>query len=166
MPKLLSTKYKLALLFIGLSISLVCISILVNKVNAAIYETISVQGKIVNTNGTNINPSCVGAGTCDFRFTIYDAAAAGNNLWQETQSNIPVTDGVFNLRLGSITSLNDVDLQNFNRDDLYVETEFDPSGNGDFAEGETFNPRVRLGAAPYAMNSKYLGGKLVSEFVY
>ncbi len=40
-------------------------------------------------------------------FTIYDAASGGTALWMETHPAVSVADGLFNVRLGSITGLND-----------------------------------------------------------
>jgi len=41
-------------------------------------------------------------------FTIYDALTGGTNLWTETHPVITVTDGLFQVQLGSITTLNDL----------------------------------------------------------
>jgi len=138
-----------------------------HKVDAAtgIYETINLQGKVVDSDGTNASASCISGDTCDFRFTIYSASSGGSNLWQETQSNIEVVDGIFNVKLGSVTTLDDTDLQNFNRDDLWILIEFDDDGNGDFVSPETFDPRVHLGSVPYAFNSKFLGGVASTGYV-
>lgn len=132
---------------------------------AGINETITVQGRLVDGDGTNVSASCVSADSCDFRFTIWSDPSAGSNLWQETQSDIEVNDGIFNVKLGSVTTLDDTDLQNFNRDDLYIAIEFDPDGDGDFAEGETFSPRIRLASVPYAFNSKYFDGEPSSSYL-
>jgi len=111
-----------------------------------IKSTINYQGKVVNSDGTNVIagiPSCVavGADTCDFRFSIYDALTGGNLLWTENQTDIEIGDydGIFNVKLGRVTSFSAA-LRDFGRDDLYIEVEFDPSGNADFAEGEIFSP--------------------------
>lgn len=131
----------------------------INSIFAAegINQTFNLEGKLVKTDGTNVDDTCVSAGKCDFRVRIYDASTLGSLLWEEVHSNIAVVDGIFNLKVGSVTSLSDTDLQNFNRDDLWIEIEYDPSGDLDFAEGEVFT-RSRLAAVPYAMNTAYLGG--------
>ncbi|MBN1915368.1 hypothetical protein JW796_00005, partial [Candidatus Dojkabacteria bacterium] len=136
-------------------------------VSALIREEMSYSGKVTDSDGTNLttsDASCIVAGssndTCDFRFRIYDNSSGGNLLWEEIQSDIEIGeyDGIFQVQLGSVTSLNDIDLANFNRDDLWIEVEFDPSGNGDFSEGEVFSPRKALSGVAYAFNTKYLDG--------
>jgi archaellum component FlaC len=131
---------------------------------AAINETINIEGKIVNTDGTNATAACIATNICDFRLSIYDAQSGGGLLWQEVQNNIPVVGGIFSVKAGSVSALDIANLQQFNRNDLWVQIEFDPSGNADFAEGETFS-RSHLAAVPYAMNSKYLNGLSSSQFL-
>lgn len=136
----------------------------INFVSAAINETINIEGKLVNSNGTNPSAACIISNTCDFRLNIYDASSGGNLLWNEIHTNISVVDGIFSLKMGSVVSLNDVDLQNFDRNDLWVQIEFDPSGTSNFTSPETFT-RSQLSAVPYAMNSKYLGGLSSTDFL-
>lgn len=134
------------------------------SVTAAINQSFTYQGKIVNTDGTNVTSteaSCIstgGADTCDFRVSLYDASAGGTLVWQETKSDVELydNDGIFNLFLdcsGTFSSCNQNGGPDFTSGELFVEVEFDPSGNGDFAEGETFNPRRELSAVPYAFNA-------------
>jgi hypothetical protein len=162
------TKKKVLFLYFPILFGLILLASFVHRTTqaaAGINETINVQGKIVDTDGTNASASCIATNICDFRFTIYNASTSGTNLWQETQSNIPVVAGIFNVKLGSVTSLNDVDLENFNRDDLWVEIELDADGNGDFVSAETFAPRTHLSSVPYAFNSKYLGGQAATSYL-
>ncbi len=58
---------------------------------------INYQGKLSTASG---NPA---TGSFSITFTIYSAASGGNILWTETQS-VTVTNGVFNVLLGSATS--------------------------------------------------------------
>jgi hypothetical protein len=131
---------------------------------AAINETVNIEGKLVNVNGTNPTAACIGSNTCDFRLNIYNASSGGTLLWSEIQTNVQIVDGIFSLKMGAVTSLNDVDLQNFDRDDLWVQIDFDPSGTSNFTSPESFT-RSRLSAVPYAMNSKYLGGLSSTDFL-
>jgi hypothetical protein len=135
-----------------------------SKAYAAINETINIEGKLVNNDGTNATASCLATNICDFRLRLYSAQSGGTLLWEETQSNKTVTNGIFSLKMGSVTSLATSSLQNFDRNDLWVQIEFDPSGNGDFAENEIFS-RSQLATVPYAMNSKYLNGFQASDFI-
>lgn len=133
---------------------------------AAINQSFNYQGKIVNTNGTNISTteaSCIsvgGADTCDFRVSLYTDVSGGTLVWQETKANVEVydNDGIFNLVLdcgGTFSSCNQNGGPNFSSGELFIAVEFDPSGNADFSEGETFSPRRELTAAPYAFNALY-----------
>lgn len=110
---------------------------------AGINPQINFQGKLTNTNGTNVSN-----GTYSIVFSIYTVASGGSNIWTETQGSVTVTDGVFQVALGSVTSLpGSVD---FNSDSLYL-------GIKVGADAE-MSPRVRFTAAPYAFNSDRLGG--------
>jgi hypothetical protein len=64
-----------------------------------IYHTINFQGKVVNTDGTNI-----ANGTYSFQFKIYNVSSGGSALWTETKS-LTVTDGIFQTNLGDTTAL-------------------------------------------------------------
>jgi len=131
---------------------------------ASIKEAFTYQGKIVNTDGTNLtntDASCVstgGADTCDIRISLYTAVTGGTLVWQETKSDIELydNDGIFNLVLdcgGTFSSCNQNGGPDFTSGDLFIEVDFDPSGNGDFAEGETFDPRREMTAVPYSFHS-------------
>src|SRR5262249_30983509 len=81
---------------------------------AAINPTINFQGKLVNSNGTNI-PN----GTYNIEFKLYtggDGVIGGGDeslQWTEDRiygsgspdNRVTVTDGVFDVNLGSVTSL-------------------------------------------------------------
>lgn len=136
-----------------------------HSVIAAINEAFTYQGKIVNTDGTNLDSGdagCIstgGADTCDFRVSLYTAVTGGTLIWQETKSDVELydNDGIFNLTLdcsGTFSSCNQNGGPDFTSGDLFIQVEFDTSGNGDFAEGETFNPRRELTSTPYAFNAK------------
>lgn len=114
---------------------------------AGVNQTINFQGKIINkTGGTNISD-----GTYSFTFKIYDASSGGNQLWSETQSSVSVTNGIFQVALGSTTPLTSV---NFNQDALWLDITFN---------GENFTSRVRLASVPQAINSQYLGGVVATQ---
>jgi hypothetical protein len=116
-----------------------------------INKQISFQGKVVNADGTN-----VADGDYDFVFKIYTVSSGGAAVWTETRtggSQVTVTDGIFQVDLGSVTALpGSVD---FNTDNIYLGIEF----NGD---GE-MSPRVHFTAAPYAFNAKTVGGLTVTD---
>lgn len=125
---------------------------------AAINPMLSFQGKLTNTDGTNVTD-----GTVSIRFRIYtdptqDAAntcSANSCKWEETQGSVSVTSGLFQVNLGSVTTLpGSVD---FNGNALYLGIKV-----GSDAE---MTPRVRLTAAPQAFNSDLLDGIDASGFV-
>jgi hypothetical protein len=117
-----------------------------------INDQISFQGKVVNTNGTN-----VANGSYDFVFKLYTVSSAGTAVWTETwnsgTSQVTVTDGIFQVNLGTHTDLpGSID---FNTDNIYLGIEF----NGD---GE-MSPRVHFTAAPYAFNAMKVAGLTVTD---
>jgi hypothetical protein len=38
-------------------------------------------------------------------FALYDVESGGSPLWSETHANVPVAEGLFSVRLGSINAL-------------------------------------------------------------
>jgi hypothetical protein len=117
--------------------------------DAAINQQINFQGKLTNPNGTN-----VANGNYSIVFSLYTVPSAGTAVWTETQSSVAVTDGVFQVALGSSTALpGSVD---FNNSSLYLGVKVG-------ADAE-MNPRVRFTAAPYAFNSDRLNGLQSSAF--
>lgn len=116
-----------------------------------INENIHFQGKVVNTDGTN-----VANGDYDFVFKLYTVDSAGTAIWTENRTSanqVTVTDGVFSVDLGSVTALpGSVD---FNTDNIYLGIEF----NGD---GE-MSPRIQFTAVPYAHNAAKVGGLTVTD---
>lgn len=60
--------------------------------------TINYQGRLADDNGLPLTGNYV------VEFTIYDAPTSGNLIWgTETHANVPVSDGLFNVGLGSLT---------------------------------------------------------------
>ncbi|HSW99218.1 MAG TPA: hypothetical protein VLF71_05260 [Candidatus Saccharimonadales bacterium] len=126
--------------------------------SAAINKQISFEGKLTNTDGTNVTD-----GTYSIRFRIYTDPSldAGNTCsantckWEETQASVSVSGGLFQVNLGSSTPLPaNVD---FNTAALYLGVKV-----GSDAE---MTPRIQLTAAPYAFNSDLLDGIDSTGFV-
>jgi len=132
-----------------------------------VNKQINFQGKIVNTDGTNI-PN----GTYNMEFKIYtggNGVLGGGDetlVWTESRlrnvtQGVLITDGVFQVNLGAVTALpGSVD---FNTDTLWLSmnlgntnascTPFSScSGDGEMS------PFVRFTAAPYALNADNLDG--------
>lgn len=128
--------------------------------SAASSLLMSFQGKLTNTDGTNVTD-----GNYSIRFRIYtdpsaDAASVctpGTTTckWEETQATVAVSAGIFQVNLGSTTTLpGSVD---FNASALYLGVKV-----GSDAE---MTPRVRLTNAAQAFNSDMLNGITSSGFV-
>ncbi len=148
-----SSKKIFARLFL-LSFLIICFVENATTISAAtgINDQISFQGKVVNTDGTN-----VANGSYDFVFSIYTVSSGGTAVWTETwnsgTSQVTVTDGIFQVSLGTHTDLpGSID---FNTDNIYLGIEF----NGD---GE-MSPRVHFTAAPYAFNAMKVAGLTVTD---
>lgn len=112
-----------------------------------INEQISFQGKVVNSDGTNVTN-----GSYTFVFRLYDVDTGGTHIWTESKS-LTVTDGIFQTNLGDTTTLpGSVD---FNTDNIYLGINFNSDGE--------MSPRVRFTAAPYALNAAKVGGLTVTD---
>lgn len=117
-----------------------------------INQKINFQGKVVNSDGTN-----VADGNYDFVFSIYTVSSAGSAVWTETwnsgTSQVAVADGIFQVALGTHTALpGSID---FNTDNIYLGVNFNSDGE--------MSPRVQFTAVPYAMNSLTVGGLTVTD---
>ena len=121
-----------------------------------ILKQINFQGKVVNTNGTNVTNA-----SYNFLFCLYTVAspatpctAGANNdaVWRESKS-LTVTDGVFQTLLGDTTALpGSVD---FNTDNIYLGVNFNSDGQ--------MTPLVRFSAVPYAFNADKIHGLTVTD---
>lgn len=135
--------------FLGIFVALVLV-FTATRTQAAINPQINFQGKLTNTDGTNVTN-----GTYSIVFSIYTVSGGGVAVWTETQPAVTVTDGIFRVALGSVTSLpGSVD---FNSSSLWL-------GIKVGADAE-MTPRVQFTASPYAFNSDKLGGLASTGFV-
>lgn len=121
-----------------------------------INEHINFQGKVVNTDGTNVTN-----GSYTFLFCIYTTAtpttactsgADNDAIWRESKS-ITVTDGIFQTNLGDTTTLPGA--VDFNTDNIYLGINFNANGQ--------MTPLVRFTAAPYALNAAKVSGLTVTD---
>jgi hypothetical protein len=112
-------------------------------------SAIPYQGRLANTSGIPLN------GSYPITFSSYSVASGGSPLWTESWSgpnSVSVSDGLFNVMLGSLTPLphNIV------------------TGNGSLRLGLTVNtddemaPRVRLGTVPYTIFALNIADSTVS----
>ncbi len=154
----------LAALFFGLTFSAV-IPLLSPPAQAAstIPYKINFQGRLTNAAGNT-----VADGLYNIKFRIYTASSGGSNVFQEdriitgTDNRVQVTNGLFSIQFGDITSLSTFD---FTQTSLFVEVEMPSSGatcatNGCavFSGAEIMTPRQPLGSSPYAFNADKLDG--------
>jgi hypothetical protein len=75
---------------------LIILVFLASLCEAGIPKMINYQGMLTDDSGDPITD------TLDLEFRIYDSAADGNLKWSETQPQVPIIDGLFNVILGSI----------------------------------------------------------------
>ncbi|MFA5001134.1 MAG: hypothetical protein WC531_02805 [Candidatus Paceibacterota bacterium] len=108
--------------------------------HAAFTKQINYQGKLTDATGT-----AVADGSYDIQFKLYTVLTGGSAIWTEDQT-VTVTNGLFSVMLGSVTSLADT---NFNQA-LYL-------GINVEADGEMF-PRKILGSVPSSFTSLRLDG--------
>ncbi len=97
------------------------------------------QGYLTDSLGSSIDDSL------DMTFKIFDAATIGNELWSETQTNVPVERGVFSVLLGSGTPIPDTVFTTGT--DRWLELTLEGP--------QTLSPRTRIAAAGYAYTSTY-----------
>ncbi len=100
----------------------------------------------INYQGRLIKDNVPVDGTKTMKFSIYDSAVGGNELWTSGDVNITVHNGLFRYVIGSDGG----DLSTLDwtaGQELYLEV---------IVDGETLTPREELYAYPYAINSHLL----------
>jgi hypothetical protein len=99
------------------------------------------QGVLRNTDGTPIAD-----GNYAMAFSIWDAAAAGNQLWTESHAFVAAKDGAFAVQLGETTALGTLFADH---SALWLEIEV-TTGTGP----EVYDPRLPLSSVPYAKQAE------------
>jgi parallel beta-helix repeat protein len=120
------------------------------------------QGRVTDSAG-----NALANGTYNMKFRIYDASTGGTLQWSEQRANsastgVTVTNGLFSVQLGDVTSLPPSIFTNQN---LYFELELPTPGTAtcsgasceSYTEGP-MGPRNKLGTSAYAFNSDTLDG--------
>lgn len=102
---------------------------------AAVPGTINYQGVLTDNAGVPLD------GTYDMAFGIYDQENFGSLEWSESHTSITVTNGVYNVLLGTTNAL---DSSVFNGSDRWLEVT---------VEGETMSPRQPITATAYAFKA-------------
>lgn len=174
--------HKVFLLFLGL-FALGLIVFKSSPVYAANPTTLNFQGKVVNSDGTNVSD-----GTYSFVFRLYNTSSptmttsctsTASCAWQETQGTVTVTNGVFQVELGSVCSLTSSSCNNSafvtansgpinfsSNNALYLSLQFNGDTSG--SNGGFMSPLVHLTSLPYAFyadNAGTLNGIAASGFI-
>ena len=103
---------------------------------STVPQMINYQGKVTDASGNRLN------GSFQMTFRIYDVAAGGASLWNETQAAVSVEDGVFSVLLGSVNPI-PFDVFNGGLRYLGVTVGADPE----------MTPRKEIVSVPYALTS-------------
>ena len=130
---------------------LVSVFVTTTPASAEPSYTVNYQGKLSDSTGLT-----VANGDYDIVFKLYTAPTGGAAIWTETRSganDITVTNGLFSVMLGSVTSLSSV---NFNQP-LYLGVTIE-------ADSE-MTPRKAIGTVPSAFEARQLGGVASTSFL-
>ena len=90
-------------LLILLAVGAIVVPVLVfseSSVTPPIPHLINYQGMLTDDSGTPLND------TPDITFEIWNAPSGGTRRWWETQSNVSVVNGLFNVILGNVNPIN------------------------------------------------------------
>ena len=121
-------------------ITVVAALVLIASVAAASPQLIDYQGFLKNSGGNPVT------GTVNITFTIYTASSGGTSKWSETQNNVSVTGGLFNVTLGAVTAIPDTV---FNQNDRWLAVSIG---------GSELSPRARVSSSAYAMRVNTVDG--------
>ena len=155
--------------------------LLKGSAHASNPATINFQGKIVNAaDGTNIaSPN----GTYSIVFRIYNTSSptmttsctsTSSCLWQETQSSVTLSNGIFQVELGSACALTSASCNNSaggpinfaNNNSLYLTMQFNGDTSG--SNGGFMSPLIHITSVPFAFqsdNAASLGGIAAANYV-
>ncbi len=105
-------------------------------------STVSVQGVLRDPTGHSVADA-----TYSILFKLYNVATGGSQLWEETQANVQVTNGVFFVKLGSVAALPAIDATQ----QYYL--------GFTVAGGTELTPRIELSKSLSAMTSLSVTGE-------
>jgi hypothetical protein len=108
--------------------------------SASSTSVIPYQGRLADTNGDSLD------GSYAMTFKLYNLASGGSAIWTETWSggnSISVTNGLFNVLLGTLTPVSATTFANHNSLWLGVTVGADSE----------MAPRVQLGSTPFSMQA-------------
>jgi hypothetical protein len=131
--------------------TVIYIPTLTSTAHAAINKEINYQGKLANS-----SDDIVADGTYAMEFNLYTASSGGSPIWTETLTGgneVQVTNGLFSVLLGQVSSLAAVD---FNQT-LYLGVNIEGDGE--------MTPRKKIGAVPAAFVADTLDGLDSTQFL-
>ncbi len=114
---------------------------------------ISYQGQLTSPSGAPRE------GSVTMVVAIYSVATNGSSLYRETQSNVALQNGTFNLQIGTGTSKSGSLTTATDGPDAFLQLT---------VAGEVMTPRLRLSSAPYSLsanNAATLSQKTQSEVI-
>jgi hypothetical protein len=103
---------------------------------AQVPGRVNFQGLLLDSGGAPLDA------TVDLDFSLYETPAGGTAVWSESKPDVAVTDGIYDVELGSTTPLTPALLA---AGTLYLEVA---------VGGEVLSPRRQLLAVPYALRSE------------
>ena len=127
--------------------------------------TLNFQGRLMDSTGALLPD-----GEYNMQFRIFSGPSGGSALWTETRqttNRVEVTNGLFAVQLGSVTSL---DPAVFAATDLYFEITMPTPGtatcdtNGCASWESPMSPRNKLATSAYAFNAATLNGYSHTDF--
>jgi len=127
----------------GIGLTLLWASVAFGGPNAITY-----QGSVVHGDG-----AAVADGKYLMRFSIFTVASSGSHVWQETDTSVSLTSGLFSTTLGDGTAFSTLFPNNAN---LWLEVEIDLNNSGVFDGDEKYAPRQKLAGAAWAMEADTL----------
>ncbi len=120
--------------------------VMVQAAWAQIPEKVSYQGILTDANGVVVD------GTVNLTFKLYEAETEGIAVWTETQNGVTVSDGIFNVILGSVG-------------DSGITIPFDRQYWLGVTVGEQpeLTPLIQLTASPYSLNARSVADNAVTS---
>lgn len=101
------------------------------SVDSSIPSIISYQGILSGTSGDPINSSYT------MEFSIFNTSEGGSPLWSEEHSSVSIENGVFNIHLGTNSTLSDLKFD-------------EPYWLSISVDGVLLSPRIEFASTPYS----------------
>jgi len=115
--------------------------------SASSISTLPYQGRLTDMDGSPVN------GTEDMIFRLYAIPSGGTALWEETWPDVPVSEGLFNVLLGSTTPIP----QNVISENTSLWLGVTVSTDTEMA------PRVQVGSVPFTFQANRAYGLAATD---